>query len=349
MRASTSTTASEESFNRYASFDQLTARYGIPPLDLHRNIGYTGNVEYARGEDFHNSFGYRGEEFEIEKPEGVFRIVALGGSATYSDGVADFRQSYPYLLEAYLHEQGYTQVEVINAGLPGYTSWESLLNFNFRALDLQPDLVIFYPDIEDVAARLVWPSEAYQADNSGYLGNITGYTPPWWDGSAALRVILVSLGVAEPHSDLAIQWRPRAETSYELELLQQLLLDSYPSGIFQQSSVEDMLAVNQPTYFENNLRSMLASARVNQVPFLLIGGLVPAAEDTSGYYQSLQQHNTLMETLAASSDSSFFDLSAVLSTNPAFFIDNVQFNTAGNQQRAVLIGQYLIETQLISP
>ncbi|KAA3646468.1 MAG: hypothetical protein DWQ07_09650 [Chloroflexi bacterium] len=343
--------APERSFNRFASFDQLTARYGIPPLDLHRNIGYTGNVEYVRGEDFHNSFGYRGEEFESEKPEGTFRIVALGGSATYSTGVEAFRHSYPYLLEAHLHKEGYSQVEVINAGLPGYTSWESLLNFNFRVLDLQPDLVIFYPDIEDVAARLVWPPEAYKADNSGYLDNITGYNPPWWDGSAALRFVLISLGVAEPHSDLAIQWRPRSDTSYELELLQQYTAHNYPAGIFENTSVKEMLAANPPLYFESNLRSMLASAEVNVVPFVLVGGVfaVPLRLDEAGYYAALQGHNEVLATLAKTNNGLYFDLAATWANEPGLYVEPMQFNEAGNQQLAGLIGQSIIENQLLNP
>ena len=339
------------SFDRYASFDQLTARYGIAPLDLHRNIGYTGNVEYVRAEDFHNSFGYRGEEFEISKAEGAFRIVTLGGTSTYSEGVSDFRQSYPYLLSEYVRGQGYSEVEVINAGLPGYTSWESFLNFNFRVLDLQPDLVLFYPDIEDVAARLVWPPEAYLADNSGYLDNITAFTPPWWEGSTALRILLISLGLTTSHTDLAIQWRPRAQTSHELALLQQYAQESYPAGIFRETAAEDMLAANVPIYFRNNLRSMVASGRVHQVPFVFISALVHPRdlEDPAGYYAALQEHNSLVEGVAAENQLPYLDLAAVLPNDPEAFTDGGLLNAAGNQQLAEAIGDFLIENRLIRP
>ena len=45
-------------------------------------------LNYIPSPDYpdHNRLGYRGPEITIPKPEGVFRIVAIGGSTTYSTG-----------------------------------------------------------------------------------------------------------------------------------------------------------------------------------------------------------------------------------------------------------------------
>jgi hypothetical protein len=107
-------TAKENRFKRYASPDQLVARYGEEDVGRtyspHRYLGFYPTPNFARGLNRHNSLGFRGEEFEIEKPEGAFRIACLGGSTTYGV-LEDFRESFPYSLQQALHERGYTHVE----------------------------------------------------------------------------------------------------------------------------------------------------------------------------------------------------------------------------------------------
>lgn len=97
----------------------------------------------AEGIRSHNSHGFRGKEFDVVKPAGVFRIVAIGASTTY--GVANTDQNtYPAQLERIIRENGYDRVEVLNAGVTLYNSTETFLNFYLRILNLSPDMVIFY-------------------------------------------------------------------------------------------------------------------------------------------------------------------------------------------------------------
>ena len=63
---------------------------------------------------------------------------------------------------------------MINAGLAGWSSWESMINFQLRLLDLEPDLIIVYHAVNVLHARLVWPPEAYQPDNSGRYARARG-------------------------------------------------------------------------------------------------------------------------------------------------------------------------------
>ncbi|MBZ0308251.1 MAG: hypothetical protein K8I82_19455 [Anaerolineae bacterium] len=72
----------------------------------------------------HNALGYRGPDVLLPKPEGTFRIVTLGGSTTYSSATSS-EESYPMQLWQILRDDyGYTSVEVVNAGVSGYTTWE---------------------------------------------------------------------------------------------------------------------------------------------------------------------------------------------------------------------------------
>src|SRR5262245_35241123 len=111
-----------------------------------------------------NSLGMRGPQITKEKPSGVFRIVCVGGSTTFGAGVPSDR-SYPARLEVALNEHAPSGVryQVLNCGVPGYTSVESLIQLELRLLDLQPDLVLDYDAIND--ANLV-QGRGFQSDYS---------------------------------------------------------------------------------------------------------------------------------------------------------------------------------------
>lgn len=111
-----------------------------------------------------NSYGFRGKEFEVDKPAGVFRIVAIGASTTY--GVVNSDQdTYPAQLERMIRDSGYENVEVLNAGVTGYTSTETFINYYLRVLNLSPDMVIFYQARNDVFPQAF---NGYQPDFRHY-------------------------------------------------------------------------------------------------------------------------------------------------------------------------------------
>lgn len=340
--------ASEEQFARYAPYSHLTVRYGVPPLDIHRTLAYTGVASVERGGSLHNSLGFRGAEIDAPKPDGVFRIIAIGGSATYGAAVADDRETYPTQLAAELARRGYEDVEIINAGVLEYSSWEDLFNFEFRILDLEPDLVLVQTGYEDIATRLVWPASAYRGDNSGYLLPPMPFEPPWWERSVALRIAGVLTGNAKPYYDLTVQWRLRAPTSYDLELLQQIRLGTYPDGVFRTTPVDSMLATNPPVYFENNVQSLILSARVNEVPLVFITTPAHAIFSSSpdvnaAYHSALDVHNEIVRVTANSTGTGLFDLADILPDQSDYFVDATNLSPAGNAKFAQFLADYLVQ------
>jgi len=102
-----------------------------------------------------NAGGFRGPELTVEKPPGTLRIVCLGESATFGDAVTTNGGTYPAHLERRLRAQlagrpmGPARIEVINAGVPGYTSLESLIHFESRVLDYAPDIALWHHGLND--------------------------------------------------------------------------------------------------------------------------------------------------------------------------------------------------------
>lgn len=87
----------------------------------------------------YNSLGLRGAEV---RDDGSRRILAIGDSCTWGWRVAD-DESYPAALQRLLDgRHGRGAFQVINAGVPGYTSYRGLLYLRERGLALAPAIVI---------------------------------------------------------------------------------------------------------------------------------------------------------------------------------------------------------------
>lgn len=102
-----------------------------------------------------NSEGYRNGAKEFGKKEkGKIRIITIGGSTTFGWLIKDYKQTWPSQLEEILNKKFSGKVEVINSGLPGGMSSESLVAFIMKDKYLEPDLVIFHNGGNDLAPLL---------------------------------------------------------------------------------------------------------------------------------------------------------------------------------------------------
>lgn len=97
-----------------------------------------------------NSKGFRGTEFNKNK-KNLFRIVAIGDSCVFGVGCSNGNSTFPVQLEKQLSFRN-TNVhyEVINAGVPGYTTNQCLKFLNSELLDLDPDVIVVYCGWNDI-------------------------------------------------------------------------------------------------------------------------------------------------------------------------------------------------------
>lgn len=103
--------------------------------------------------------GLRAPLHAEKKPAGGYRVMTLGCSTTFGWGVED-RESYPARLETILGEGGH-QVEVINGGQPGHSSFQGLWLWDRSLKRYEPDVVIFGYLVQD--SRKVAYSDRSQA------------------------------------------------------------------------------------------------------------------------------------------------------------------------------------------
>ena len=95
----------------------------------------------AKGEYHINSHGFRGPEFSDEKPPGTIRICCIGNSCTFGWEIPE-GNTYPDLLKIDLEKKYPGQkFEVINCGVPGYTSHQGLIELKEKILNYHPDII----------------------------------------------------------------------------------------------------------------------------------------------------------------------------------------------------------------
>ena len=95
-----------------------------------------------------NELGLRGPSVSREPAPGVHRILVLGDSATFGDGLP-VEKVFPTLLEHELRERAGARWEVLNAGVNGYNTEAELAFLRGRGLALKPETVVVGFNLND--------------------------------------------------------------------------------------------------------------------------------------------------------------------------------------------------------
>jgi lysophospholipase L1-like esterase len=96
-----------------------------------------------------NEKGYRGTNFQVDKPDGITRIMIYGGSAVF-DTRSTTGEDWPHRVQGKLREAGFSSIEVINAGVIGHTAIESVGRLFTEGYAFKPDFVVIYNAWNDI-------------------------------------------------------------------------------------------------------------------------------------------------------------------------------------------------------
>ena len=113
----------------------------IFPPDTGRLLELQKNKE-LRNDYTVNSLGFRGKEFDPQHKGAKMRIFCVGGSTTACDSNDD-GEAWLAQPQRVLRSQGY-DVEVVNAGVPGWYSYKDYLRFREEISVYQADVVLVH-------------------------------------------------------------------------------------------------------------------------------------------------------------------------------------------------------------
>ncbi|MEO8586900.1 MAG: SGNH/GDSL hydrolase family protein [Acidobacteriota bacterium] len=282
-----------------------------------------------------NARGYRGSDVPMPKPAGRYRIVCTGGSTTFDVRAADDAHTWPALFGARLAAK---DVDVVNAGISGWTTVESLISLALRDLDLAPDLVVVYAGINDAQPAGFSPfARDYARGHAEILASTVGVDPPPF--SLFSRSLLVqALGDA-------LRGRRRGDAVHEV---------AWKGTAARSSDVPDEAVA----VFERNLRSTIAVARSGGARTLLVAQSVrlrrgrEAADREyyeswtpgltfAGAEQALRRFNAVSRGLADGHDVFFLDPFASGTFVDADFADPVHFAAAGADRFAGVLAAFI--------
>ena len=95
-----------------------------------------------------NTWGFRERDFDLVKPEGVYRIAVIGDSITYGQGIEE-ADRFTNLLEKELNGKN-GQYEVLNFGRPGAETVDHLDFLKDPVLNADPDSILLQWYTNDV-------------------------------------------------------------------------------------------------------------------------------------------------------------------------------------------------------
>ncbi len=271
-----------------------------------------------------NSLGFRSPEFTLEKPAGTTRIVCFGDSSTFGIG-ARMEDTWPFQLDEQLNSSfefattdnsrrrnASPRFQVINAGVPGYTSHQGLQHVRQEIDRLQPDIVF-----ASYANNDFWTwDNTTDADHADRLQRFS-------IRRTLLRsraVQLLDEAIHPPQQAASQEWAASATNSYFIpngEWIQRVPLDA----------------------FRANIESMAGLCAEREVPLILV--LWPDQPLAAGRWSIRLDYHDLMRRIAAERGLGIADVTRAFQQNRPWSVqsyvpnDIVHVDRYGNQLAAM--------------
>jgi hypothetical protein len=267
------------------------------------------------------------------KKPGVKRIVALGGSSTYGTSVPD-GQTWPDLLQRELGD-GY---EVINLGMPGYTTVENLIETAFIVSDLEADIALYYEGWNDARVLHI---KNLRGDYSNYhprhLYTSLGFGPIWEPELSATAFFLKRIVFANPHADPLGQFNIEPNATAFTDQIETRAIQLYRRNLRSIAAIARSMKV-VPVFVPQVLNY---ESLTSDVPY----GWLPYVRDRD-LRKVLSEYNQAMQSVA--SELAVPYVQGVLEENfkDADFVDNGHFNWQGSAHFARVLAHFIRTTPL---
>lgn len=258
-------------------------------------------VNFVAGPPTQNAQNHpRNWAFALATHEDAPRVACLGGSTTWG--------WYPHYLEGFLQHGLGRPVEVMNWGVPGWTSLETMVNYFANVQDYEPDVVVLLHAINDTVPRF---ARGYRTDLAHWR---TSWTEP--------RLGPITRGLLRVSDLFAHLYLGRLDVQ---------ALDTFTVRQGLGPSVPDALTDGSQRGFERNIRTVAEHVRLRRGAVVLVTQPYNRASLAGKPVGAMiDQHNQYLRDLAASEDYLLVDAEREFALQQAagqdMFLDHVHLN-----------------------
>ena len=279
----------------------------------------------------HNTLGARGKETDILNKGNKKRVLVLGGSSTYCIGVSD-NQTWPYFLQEKLGN-GY---DVINLGVPGYTTAEHIIQTALNISELAPDICIYYVGWNDI--------------RNVHVANLRSDYADFHGKSQYNHLMLGALKIGN-HSVIV-----RTTANLLAKIFQR-----DPEGVFKVKGTADKFTTKIDeralSLYKRNIRLLISLCRAQGVRPVMVPQVlrynaltgdkeyewIPYVKDKD-IKAVMELYNEALREVCAAEKADFVGEVLKINYDDAYFIDNYgHFTPYGNEQLSGVIAEYLTQ------
>jgi lysophospholipase L1-like esterase len=274
-----------------------------------------------------NSLGLRSPEIAVAHPAHSVRLAVIGASSVMGATERDNEHTFPAQLEGMLRAALLDKrIEVINAGIAGYSLADEQAMLERRIAPLQPDLVILYTGFNDFAgycrgsARPAAPTLAMLA------------VPRWWLSYELLKKNTTALRAGQGSGP------KRNAHAVDLEAYR--------------AQVEQLVASGQRLGMRlvmlTNARSFRQEQPIDQqLQLSSLARYYSPCFDLDGLHTLWDRHNEVLVSVAQARGVPVLELDRMVPGGEAFFSDGRHFTELGDQVVAHTIARFLLQRHLI--
>ena len=288
-----------------------------------------------------NRFGFRygGQA----KKNNIFRIMCIGESTTWGDLAKDSVDTYPAQLEIYLKSKGFL-VDVINAGVPSHTSLDVLMRLITKGMYFDPDMILIHTGGND-NAPLQSPYK-YKEDYTHW--RTVGYRD---------NKIFKHIWHKFPLSSLRLFLVLKTDMEFDISLSRET------STISQNFTAESKVNRSRTSGFINYFSSIIFLAKSNKiVPVTILINIDHHRKNSLAKKRiskeklnyaikrdsiSTMLHNALMDSISKTNDVPIIRFDKFEPSSQNFWYDHAHLTEKGIKEKAVFIGNFLIENKLL--
>lgn len=314
-----------------------------------------------------NNDNFRGDEISINKDENTFRIFVVGGSTVLNSGIS-YNEVFSKKLQNKLrNDYPNKKIEVLNAGVDGYTSEHSLIQYLFKIKDYDPDLIIIWQGVNDwyYSCKSPLAYGEYKNDYSNFYGAAGDMVHDRFfkDSPVEFNFLLMRLLDEKIsnnlYSDLTnkLKEKDKYKGVYANENLYEFYdLDELPSLVAYErnmSSLVKILAQDQVPLILGNQASLYKENMTRDEKNVLFFGSYHCAQN--GKYPTiastkdgLNKFNDISRRIAEANQATFVDLDALIPKNLNYFTDDAHYTSLANVLIAEILYKKIIEGGFIN-